>query len=63
MAFVKKSDIEIIEDDGTFQLSIGNHCVTGYNHKTADACYKSYIVELINGIEKAKQALPSNTGF
>ena len=63
MAYVKKSDIEMIEQDGTYQLAIGNHCVTDYNFKSADACYKAYIVELINAIEKAREAMPTNTGF
>lgn len=60
---LKVSDIEMIEDNGTFQLAIGKSCVTGFNFKTRDACYKSYIVELIRSIEKAKGALTHNTGF
>ena len=63
MAYVKKSDIDMMEVDGTFQLAIGHSCVTDYNHKTADDCYKAYIVSLINSLEKARAALTSNTGF
>lgn len=60
---IKVSDIEMIENDGTFQLAIGKSCVTGHDFKTRDACYKAYIVELIRSIEKAKVALTHNTGF
>ena len=57
MTYVKAKDIDMIEQDGTYQLSIGNHCVTGGNHKTADACYKSYVVQLLNAIDNAESAL------
>jgi len=59
----KVSDIKMMEQDGTFQMAIGNHCVTDYNFKTADACYKHYIAYLLTGINKAEQALPKNTGW
>jgi hypothetical protein len=63
MAYVKAADIEMMETRGTFQIAIGDHCVTDYNYKTKDACYKAYIVELINSIEKTRSALTNNTGF
>ena len=62
MAHAKKSDIEMIEEQGRFFLAIGDHCVTK-DYKTADDCYKAYILELINGIERAASYMPRNTGF
>ena len=59
---VKKSDIEMHQDQGTFQISIGNECVTESAYKTKDDCYKAYIVELIRSIEKARSSLTNNTG-
>ena len=61
-AFVKKTDIEMVGESGDYQLSIGEHIVTK-DYKTKESCYKAYIVELINGIEKARSSLPYNTGF
>jgi len=63
MAYLKRSDIEMVEEDGTFQLSIGDHFVTEGNFKSADTCYRDYLVHLINGIENARAELPCNTGF
>ena len=54
---VKAKDIDMMGQDGCYQLAIGNHCVTDYNFKTSDACYKSYIVQLLTAIERAESAL------
>jgi len=61
---LKSSDIDMMETDGQYQLSIGNHCVTGYNYKSPDACYKAYIVKLIKSINSGRDALDKvPTGF
>ena len=54
---IKKSDIKMMNEQGTFQLAIDNHCVTGYGHKSADDCYKAYIVKLLKKLEKIELAL------
>ena len=54
---IKKADIEMMNEQGTFQLAIDNHCVTGYGHKSADDCYKTYIVKLLKKLEKIELAL------
>lgn len=56
---IKKKDIEVVEDSGTFQMFIEEHGVTGYEHKTADDCYKSYIVKLLKKLEKIEVAMNS----
>lgn len=61
---IKKSDIDMMCEDGEFQLAIGDHCVTEGNFKSADACYKSYIIELIKCIDRTRyEANKANTGF
>lgn len=54
---IKKSDIEMIKEQGTYQLAIDNLCVTGYGNKSADDCYKAYIVKLLKRLEKIELAL------
>ena len=61
---VKKSDIDMMCEDGEYQLAVGEHCVTEGDFKSAEACYKSYIVELINCIDRTSKAVSkANTGF
>ena len=57
---IKKADIEMMKEQGTFQLAIDHHCVTGYEYKSADDCYKSYIVKLLKKLEKIEAILCSS---